>query len=190
MQARTSAAIRDFDFAFENSTVRVVANRSLAEIRLAGLSVGPFEEGNEYEIHYWIARELEKAGIAHFREEEQLDSTKLFKIQWKERAQTAGQISRLPDDFYPKLRRHLAELKEQSVKAPEKMREYETFRSLSHDIVNSRLRKIVSLASAPTHTEQLIKNLTGEERFLHNKLSSRIHDWRTRILKNDEEAEE
>jgi DNA replication initiation complex subunit (GINS family) len=69
------------------------------------------------------------------------------------------------------------------------MREYETFRSLSHDIVNSRLRKIVSLASAPTHTEQMTKNLTGEERFLHNRLSQLIHDWRTQILKNEKVEE-
>jgi hypothetical protein len=185
----TATGISRLDFIFENSTVRVIANRNHPEIKLAGLNVGPLEEGNEYEVHYWIARELEKSGIAHFREEEQLDSAKLFKIQWKERAQTAGQISRLPDDFYPKLRRQLAELKEQSVKAPEKMREYETFRSLSHDIVNSRLRKIVSLASAPTHTEQITKNLTGEERLLHNQLFHHIHDWRIQILKNEEVEE-
>jgi hypothetical protein len=189
MQTKALAVIRKHDFAFENSVVRTVANRNLAEIKLAGLSVGPFEEGNEYEVRYWIAKELEKSGIAHFREEELLDVTKLFKIQWKERAQTAGQISRLSDDFYPKLRRHLAELKDQSVRAPEKMREYETFRSLSHDIVSSRLRKIVSLASAPTHIEQMTKNLTGEERFLHNQLSHLIHDWRTQILKNEEVEE-
>lgn len=185
----TATRIARLDFIFENSTTRIIANRNLPEIKLAGLNVGPLEEGNEYEVHYWIARELEKSGIAHFREEEQLDSAKLFKIQWKERAQTAGQISKLPDDFYPKLRRHLAELKEQSVKAPEKMREYETFRSLAHDIVNSRLRKVVALASSPTQSEQITKNFTNEEKFLYNQLSDLIRTWRTRILKCDGDDE-
>jgi len=189
METSTLTNIRKLDFIFENSIVRIIANRSLPEIKLAGLNVGPFEEGNEYEIYFWVAQELEKSGIARFREEEHLDSAKLFKIQWKERAQTAGQISRLPDDFYPRLRRYLAELKEESLKAPEKMREYETFRSLTHDILNSRLRKIVSLASAPTQTEQMIKNLTSEERFLYDHLSSLIREWRTRILKSEGEEE-
>jgi hypothetical protein len=185
----TATTIGRLDFIFENSTVRIIANRSLPEIKLAGLNVGPFEEGNEYEVYYWVAQELEKSGIARFREEEHLDSAKLFKIQWKERAQTAGQISRLSEGFYPRLRRYLVELKEESVKAPEKMREYETFRSLTHDIVNSRLRKIVSLASAPTQTEQIMKNFTSEERFLYDHLSSLIRGWRTQILKSEGEEE-
>ncbi len=49
-----------------------------------------------------------------------MDAAKLYKIQWKERVQTAGQISNLPDDFYPKLRRCLAELKEEAVKPQKK----------------------------------------------------------------------
>jgi len=189
MQTRTLTALKNLDFIFENTLVRIVANRNLPEIMLAGLNVGPFEEGNEYEIYYWVARELQKNGSVHFRDEDLLDSAKLFKIQWKERAQTAGQISRLSDEFYPKLRRYLAELKEESVKAPEKMHEYETFRSLTHDIANSRLRKIVALASAPTQSEQITKNFTAEERHLYAQLSTLIRSWRTQILKFEVEEE-
>jgi hypothetical protein len=182
MQKTVSTKIENLDFVFENSIVRIIANRNFPQIELAGLNVGPFEEGNEYEVHYWIAHTLEKSGVVHFREEELLDSAKLFKIQWRERAQTAGQISKLSDDFYPKLRRYLAELREESIKAPEKMRGYETVMHLTRDIVNSRLRKIVSLASTPSQTEQILKNLAGEERFLYLQLSELIHNWRKQIL--------
>jgi DNA replication factor GINS len=174
--------IGDIDFSFEHSTVKVVANRNCPEIELAGLSVGPFEEGNEYEIPFWVAQKLEKAGIARFREEEVLDVAKLYKIQWTERVQTAGQISKLPENFYPKLRRYLVELKENASKTPEKLREYEKIRHLRRDTVNSRLKKIVSLASAPDQTEQILKNLTLEERLLYEKLHKFIDGWRTRIL--------
>jgi hypothetical protein len=47
--------IKKLDFCFENVPVRVIADRNHPEIKLAGLSVGPFEEGNEYEVYYWIA---------------------------------------------------------------------------------------------------------------------------------------
>ena len=174
--------IGDLDFDSENSMVRITVNGNFPETKLAGLCVGPFEEGNEYEVPYWIGRVLEKGGVAHFRKEECLDAGKLFKIQWKERAQTAGQMSSLSDDFYPKLRRYVAELKEASVKAPERMREYETIMHLARDIVNSRLRKIIALASSPTQTEQIAKNLAGEERFLHDHLSNLINNWRKQIL--------
>lgn len=65
---------------FENNPVKIVINRNCPEIQLVGLKVGPFEEGKEYEVKYWVAKELERRGIARVREEELLDAVKLHKI--------------------------------------------------------------------------------------------------------------
>jgi len=186
MTKTVSMRIENLDFSFENSPVKIIANRNCPEIQLAGLKVGPFEEGNEYEIQYWIARKLIKSGIARFREDEMLDAAKLYKIQWKERVQTTRQISKLPEGFYPKLRRYSAELRDEITKKPEKMREYEKVRQLTQDTINSRLKKIVSLASAPAQTEQVLKNFTSEERFLYKETFKLINEWRTQIIKNGE----
>jgi hypothetical protein len=186
MTKANSMNIGKLDFCFENSTAKIIANRNFPEVKLAGLNIGPFEEGNEYEVQFWIAQELEKAGVARFREEECLEATRLSKIQWAERVQTAGQISKLPEDFYPKLRRYLAKLKEDSAKAPEKLREYEKSKHLTQDVVNSRLKKIVSLASAPPQTEQTLKNFTSEERVLYERLHKLISGWRVQILEYEE----
>ena len=174
--------IKNLDFCFENLLVKIVANRNYPEIQLAGLSAGPFEEGNEYEIHYWIAQELAESGIAHFREDDCLDATKLYKIQWKERVQIAGQISELTEDFYPKLRRYLSNIKEEITKHPEKVQEYEKAKHLSWDIVNSRLKKIVALSSGPPQTEQILKKFTSEERFIYEQLGKMINEWKAQIL--------
>ena len=184
-----SSKISSLDFGFEHSPTKIIANRNCQEIKLAGLNVGPFEEGNEYEPYYWVALELEKAGIAHFREDENLNVAKLNKLQWSERVQTAGQISKLPEDFYPRLRRYLTNLRRDAAKTPEKMLESQKARQLTHDIVNSRLKKIVSIASAPAQTEQTLKNLTGEERSLYEQLYTFVNQWRTQILKHGEEGE-
>ena len=170
------------EFIYENTQVKIMVNRNCPEIQLAGLTVGPLEEGKEYEVKFWVAKELEKAGVARFREEERLDTTKLYKIHWTERIQTTGQISKLPENLYPKLRRYLIELKEEVAKSPEKMREYDKTIHLTRDIANARLKKIVSLASAPSQTEQALKNFTDEERFLYEQLYRLIHEWRTKIL--------
>lgn len=181
--------ICSLDFAFENLPVRVVANRNCPEIKLAGLNVGPFEEGNEYEVPYWVAVELQKFGIVRPRGEEMLDASMLYKIHWKERAQSTGQVSSLPEDFYPKIRRLLAELKGEIAKQPEKMRDYERVKQLSQDIVNLRLKKIVSLAATPSQTEQFLKSLTQEERLLYEELYRDINLWRTKILELKGEKE-
>jgi len=67
------------------------------------------------------------------------------------------------------------------------MREYERIVRISHDIVNCRLRKIVSLASAPAQTNQVLANLTQEERILYDQLYALINEWRTRILRVEAE---
>jgi hypothetical protein len=182
MTERVSTKIKALDFGFENSLVRIAANRNVPEIKLAGLSLGPFEEGNEYEVYYWAAQELEKSGIVRFREEETIDAAKLYKIQWTERVQTGGQMSTLSKDFYPKYRRYLSELKKEVAKSPEKMREYERVKQLTQDIVNSRLKKIIAIASTSARTEQVLRNLTSEERFLFERLYKLVSDWRTQIL--------
>ena len=182
--------LKNLDFRFENSPVKIIADRNHAEIKLAGLSVGPLEEGNEYDVYYWIGYVLVQAGIAHFREDDELDATKLYKVQWKERVQVAGQISELSEDFYPKLRRYLSEVKKESTttRQPEKVQEYEKAKQLAWDIANSRLKKIVALASGPTQTDQIVKKFTKEEKLLYEQLSKAIGEWRTHILEESKES--
>jgi hypothetical protein len=176
------------DFCFENSLVRITADRNCPEIKLAGLSLGPYEEGNEYEVYFWIARELVGSGIAHFREDDALDPTKLYRVQWKERVQIAGQISELTEDFYPRLRRYLSSVKAEIVRHPEKARDYEKAKHLAWDIVNSRLKKIIALASGPTQTDQLQRKFTCEERRIYGQLNKIINEWKDQII--DSKGEE
>lgn len=183
MLKTVSTKIAAIDFTFRNSPAKIIANRNSAEIKLAGLTISSFEEGNEYEVQYWIARELVKARIARFREEVLLDSSKLYKIQWTEQIQTTHQISKLPANFYPKLRRYLKNQKEEVTKKPQRAREYEKDCNLTQDIINSRLKKIMSLASAPAQTRQALENLTEEEAFLYKRIYTLISEWRAQILK-------
>ncbi len=180
--------LENLDFRFENARVKIIANRNYPEVKLAGLSVGPFQEGNEYEAYYWIAAELAAAGIVHFREEDSLDATKLYKVQWKERVQVAGQISELPESFYPKLRQYLRQLKREVSAHPEKFGEYMKTKHLADDIVSSRLRKIVTLSSGPIQAEQILNKLTIEEQLIYMQLGKAVNQWRANILEHETEG--
>jgi hypothetical protein len=173
--------IKDSDTAFKNKSTRVIALRSSPEVELAGLTVGPFEEGNEYEVRFWVALELEKAGIARPREET-LNASRLYPILHLERSQPVSSLSSLPEDFYPRLRRVLEDLKNDSRSSPEKMREYDYVQQLSKDIASCRLKKIISLASAPGQKGQVLRNLTAEELALYGALDKIINQWRREIL--------
>ncbi|UCC58978.1 MAG: DNA replication complex GINS family protein [Candidatus Bathyarchaeum sp.] len=175
--------IRDADFVYENTPIKIVANRNSPEIDLPGVKIGPFEKGKEYEVRFWIAQELKKSGIAHIREEEPLDVKMLNTIKWKEGIQAAKRVTALPEDFYPKLRRYLEELNEEAIKKPEKREIYEKTKKLADDITRTRVKKIVSLASSPRQTSQILGNLTKEERMLYDNLHEKISKWRLKILK-------
>lgn len=181
-----AAKICTIDFCYENSMVKIVANRNCPEIKLAGLTVGPFDEGNEYEIYFWAAKELAQAGLVHFREEDMMDSTRIKKVNFKEGVQIPGQISDLEGDFYPKLRRYLQDLKAQATQSQqsEKFQEFDRAKQLARDIVNSRLKKIVALAAAPSQGEQVLKKLTIEEKIVYDQLVKIISEWKAKILEN------
>jgi hypothetical protein len=185
---KSASPIQTIDFIYENTPIKIIINRPCPEIQLAGIKIGPYEEGKEYEVKYWIAHELEKAGIARLKEEETLDSVILNKISWKEGIQQARQVSPLQEDFYPKLRRYLADLKKDAIGNSDKLKEYEKVMRLSHDIVNIRLRKIVSLASSPEQTNQTLKDLAQEERTLYTRLHTIIDEWKNKILKVPDET--
>jgi len=180
-QRRLRSPIKDADFVFENKPTKVIAVRNSPGIELSGLTVGPFEEGNEYEVKFWVADELEKAGIVRLGDET-LTATRLYKLQWTERIQSVSNLSSLPVDFYPRMRRLLKELKASSRSSPEKMRQYEYVQKLSEDIVSCRLKKIVSLASTPGQKSQIVRSLTDEEREIYNRLNKIITEWRKGIL--------
>jgi hypothetical protein len=173
--------VEDLDFNFENTPVKMIANRRSPEIKVAGETIGQLEEGNEFQVKYWIALELSKSGVARFHVDEKLDLVTLHKLYWRETIQSGKQISMLPENFYPKLRRYLEELKEST--DPSKAQDYEKATRLAHDIINCRLRKIVGLASGPAQTEDILGNLTGEERIFYNHLFEIVSDWRSKILK-------
>jgi hypothetical protein len=180
--------MENLDFRFENSRVKVIANRNYPELKLAGLSIGPLQEGNEYDVYFWVGQELAAAGIVHFREEDALDAGKLYKVQWKERVQVAGQISELPEDFYPKLRRYLRQLRQDIGRQPEKIQEYQKAKHLADDIVNSRLKKIVTLSASPMQAEQILGKLTVEERLIYMQLGKGVTQYRSKILEHETEG--
>jgi DNA replication initiation complex subunit (GINS family) len=78
-------------------------------------------------------------------------------------------------------------LKDQASKETEKYQEYNKAKHLARDIVNSRLKKIVALSSAPTQTEQILKKLTSEEKILFEQLVKIISQWKTEIIETEGE---
>jgi len=181
--AEVLLTVDDIDFDFENSPIRVVVTREIPETPRTN-KLSSVKVGQETEVPYWVARELVQLGYARFKEEDVLNYNSLSKIHWKETIPASRQIPSLHRTFYCMLRRHLAELKQASRQDQIKLRELEKTESLVRDIVNCRIRKIVSLAASPTPSEELIKGLTREERALYSILYKTVDEWKSKLLED------
>jgi len=174
--------VDDIDFDFENSPVRIVLTRELPELPPKLSRMLSARVGQEAQVPYWTARELVQLGYAKFREEDVLNYNSISKIHWRETIPASRQLPALQPNFYCLLRRHVADLRAVSKQDQVKLRELERTESLVRDIVNCRIRKIVSLAASPTPSEELIQGLTYEERTLYSVLNKTIIDWKGKLL--------
>ena len=183
MEKEFPPTLGDLDFDYEDSPIRIIALTSLQEVTIADTTVGPLEEGKEFETRYWIAEELVKAGYARFREDEVLDYVTLNKLHWREtKLQSGLQLSPLPDHFYPKLRRFLSAARERSNAEPTAATQYLQGKRLAQDIINCRLRKIVGLAASPTRAASVVQALSKEECILFEKVRLGVAEWEKSIL--------
>ena len=174
--------VDDTDFDFENSQIRIVLTRDVPDLPAKLSRTLSAKTGQEVEVPYWTARELVQLGYARFREEDVLNYNSLSKIHWRETIPASRQLPALQPNFYCLLRRHVSDLKESSKRDQVKLRELERTENLVRDIVNCRIRKIVSLAASPTPSEELIQGLTYEERTLYTTLNKTILEWKTKLL--------
>lgn len=178
--------IRDNDFIYKNSFVKIIANRDSPEIKLVGFTVGPFEEGVYYEERFWVAEELVRSGIARFHEGELLDLKTLLMYHARMKISPYPNFQELSQFFYPKARRLLAQLKEKAIKNPENSTQLRNAMNMIKDIKRARQSKINSAAKNDAMTEQYLENLTPEEKAFYQALK----DANDRFEKMEEETRE
>jgi hypothetical protein len=174
--------VDDIDFDFENMQMRVMLTREIPDTSPKFAKLSSTKVGQEVEIPYWSARELVLLGYAKFRDEDVLNYNALSKIHWRETIPASRQLPALQTNFYCVLRRHLSDLRQQSKQDQVKLRELERSESLVRDIVNCRVRKIVSIAASPTPTEEILQGMTSEERVLYTGLNRTIEEWKAKLL--------
>jgi hypothetical protein len=162
-------------FEFENMPVKVIATRKIPEIETAGLRIQETEPGRELTVSLWVAWELVDAGLARLADDSVSDE-EWTQIHYRERFQPVGQPSPLPNDFYLKayltFKRNRKALESDSSSLGSLDRRRGRFR----DILESRIGKIIRLASAEVTVES--RGLQKEESRLYNNLYSLVSTWR------------
>ncbi len=179
---REPSIVELVDIEFENSPTRINFLRDFPETRIADRVLGPYRIGQELELPLWIAHYIVQTGYAKFREEEQFNLKNLSSIHFRETLAGPRPISRLPNDFYFRLRRFLKELRVQEAKDRSKGRDLDKALNLSSDIVSIRVKQIASLGASGELSPDLMSNLTIEERTLLDAVRKSVDLWKQDIL--------
>jgi len=182
MRERVGIAISDAEFVFSNSKVRVQAERDFQAIELPGLRIGPFSRGERYTLLLWAAEELAKKGVVRLVEEACLKPEELMTVHHREAGLSKGLSPDVPSDFYPRLRRLLAKAREEAERNPEKLQELNRLLNMAKDVVNARLKKIVSLASSVARSPLTRRDLTPEEEVVFDLVGDISDTWREEVL--------
>lgn len=170
--------LRRFDVEFLNTPVRVTALRNSPEIVLVGLIVGPFREGEIYNLYYWIAEKLEKEGIIKIGEENVLTLEQLEKLRWLQSTQKGGVLLPLPPMFYFMAKRLVIRLSKSSESLDVQRGERAT--KALQDLVSLRMAIIVR--GALSGIVKPPANQTSEEESLYLELHRTISEYKKAFM--------
>ncbi len=168
-------SLDDVCFAYENSTVRLIATRDIPRIETAGLVIEETAANSELRVNLWVAWELVEAGLARFADGG-LKSDELIQAHYRERLQPLGQLSALPDRFYAQAYITFNQLTREAKGEEARLAHLNRLRGMFRDILESRLNKIVRLASSEIASPP--KELQNEEAQLFRELNRKISAWR------------
>jgi hypothetical protein len=160
---------------FENMPVKVIAIRKIPEIETAGLRIQETEPGRELTVSLWVAWELVDADLARLADEG-VSVEEWTQIHYRERFQPVGQPSPLPDDFYLKAYLTFKRNYRASESDSSSLGSLDRRKGRFRDILESRIGKIIRLASAEAAVES--RFLQKEESKLYNDLYSLVSTWR------------
>jgi hypothetical protein len=167
--------MKDLSFEFENMPVRLVAVRKIPRIETSGILIEETEANRELTVNLWIARELIGAGLARFSDDG-VSNEEWTQIHYRERFHPPGKLSPLPERFYQSAYLTFSRLIKEAGRDATRLEHLNRLRGMFRDILESRIGKVVRLASAEAAASP--RPLQSEEAFFYRELHRIIVSWR------------
>jgi len=159
---------------------RVKIKSSVENVEAGDYSIASLTQGESAELPRWVAEELVSLGIAEASEES--FEIEIFRALSKEKMMGPFQLSVLTEDFYPRMRRRVENLRAASREGKVRREEFDKLRAVCYDLVGMRLSKLLSLSSSSTRASDLGEKLTPEERSFFSNAQTMSHAWKTVLL--------
>ncbi|MGA2664340.1 MAG: hypothetical protein ABSF83_05290 [Nitrososphaerales archaeon] len=161
------------------SPVRVMVKASLDGMEVGDVEIPRMKGGEAVEIPRWVAEELAELDVAEIQEEP--FEGEIFKALTREKMLGAPQLSPLQPNFYLRMRRRLAAIKDGSEKGKYRREDYEKLKGTCYDLIGRRLSKLLSMGSSAS-LQTVGDKITPEERVFFTTLRSFSDEWKVALL--------
>jgi hypothetical protein len=173
-------SIKDREISYLLSGARLRAKETIPKLDIGSVHLEGMNAGDSAELPRWIAEVFSDLGVCEIQEES--FSSEVFRAVNREKIIGETQIAELRQDFYLKIRRHLAYSKVIINTKPAMISEIERTKTLIYDLVSLRLRKILLIASSPAPPGDMKEKLTPEEYQIFDSIYSLLQSWRNIVL--------
>ena len=164
-----------FDFEEKNVMIKCLADHPGIKIGDGAIKL---IKGSEFEVPFWIARELVTLKLASFSNLKSFDIPYMQTVLWDEsKSQTPIELD---PDFYPVVSLQIEELSKKEDMYS--LRERERMEALLKDIITKRRFKIIKLSQKVGDPSPFIRHLTPEEFWLFKTLREQLHEWETSLI--------
>lgn len=161
------------------SPVRVTMRTATEKIEVGDLVLAKANEGERLEMPRWVAEELVALDLAELQEES--FEVEIFKSLTREKILASLQLSPLDPNFYIKMRRRLAAVRQGVEKGKYRREDYEKLRNTSYDLVGRRLSKLLSMSSSAS-VKTIADRITPEEKAFFSIASEISSGWKRALI--------
>ena len=161
------------------SPVRVTVKSTLDAIEVGDIEIPKMKAGEAAELPRWVAEELVELNVAEIQEEP--FEGEIFKALTREKMLGAPQLSPLQTNFFLRMRRRLATIKEGSETGRYRREDYEKLKGSCYDLIGRRLSKLLSMTSSAS-IQTVADKITPEERVFFTTAKSFSDEWKRALL--------
>ncbi len=162
------------------ATARTKMKSSVESLDVGDFHAEKLGQGDSFDLPRWVVDELVEQGLAEPAEAP--FESEIFGALSREKMMGPLQLSKLPQDFYVRMRRRLAALGGASGEGKMRREELERLRAVCYDLVGIRLSKLLSLSSSSVPASTLSDKLTPEEGSFFALSQSLSKEWKTGLL--------
>lgn len=161
------------------SPVRVTAKSPFDGAEVGDVEIPRMRVGESFEVPRWVAEEFAERKMVEIQEE--AFETEIFKALTREKMLSAPQLSPLQANFYLRMRRRLAAVREGSEEGRYRREDYERLKSTCYDLIGRRLSKLLSMSSSAS-IATFGDKITPEERVFFTSTRSLSDEWKGALL--------